>query len=88
MNNPLILILKQYKKQKNLSYRKLGPLFKMSHTHLSDILEGRRPITWDFCVKAADVLKVTKIQSFILGKKITREEAQAWANSANKKESR
>lgn len=81
MNSPLLTILKEYKRQRGLSYRRLGELFDMSHTHMADVLEQRSPLTWEFCAKAADVLEISKVQAFILGLKMTRAEAEFWANS-------
>lgn len=88
MGKPLIVLLEEYKKKENLSYRQLGKFLGLSYSHVANVMQEKKEISWNFCEAVARAFEMPKITAFVLGGLMTREEAQAWANSANKKESR
>lgn len=65
--NELVNLLEQERsKRKIKSYRALSCELKFSHTHITDVVHGRRPVTWDFAATVADWLGIEKIKAFEL----------------------
>lgn len=52
------------KKRRKLTFRDLGRLIGMSHTHIINVVNGKKMITWDFCAAVAEGMGLEHMEAF------------------------
>ena len=61
-DNELIIWLTS--KKGNDSVREFAKRLELSHSYVNDILNGKKPITWNFCATVAEKLEISYLEAF------------------------